>query len=90
MKEQVSPKKAEDGLRPGNHRTIGFINRHGVLFPPGYQFTNGHICWQGFVNLRQCPKCKHVPSMSTEVIKGVCEEADCGYSAVEELERVEL
>ncbi len=78
-------------------RPAAYVNRQGIVFPQGFKFAGGHICWQGNVVLKTCPKCKMEQSISG-AINGVCEnhkcgpdlKQACGHSAVAELEEYSL
>ena len=89
---QDPEKKKMLAARPG-----AFVNRHGIVFPQGFKFPGGHICWQGNVVLKNCPKCKMEQPIS-EAVNGTCGNSrtgpdlkqPCGHSAVAEIEEYQL
>lgn len=77
-------------FQPGIHDGYGYISEKHILFPIKYQFQGGKISWRDVV-LDQCPECGHEPKMSSERVKGKCElETECGFSAIEMLENMEI
>lgn len=67
----------------------GYVNANGVLFPIGYKAHGATVSYFGHVVMNQCPKCrKHM--MAADAIKGLCDNENCGYSAIDEFEAVEL
>ncbi len=77
-------------FQPGMFPELGYISPSHVLFPIGYKFKGGFISWRDVV-LQQCPECGLVMKMSSEQVKGICEDVvSCGYSAIEALDNTEI
>ncbi len=78
---------------PGFHKSVGFVNENGVLFPVGYKYRGGHVGSFGNVVLNRCPKCGNHQSID-EALSGACgnlragpDRTACGFNQVHELEQ---
>lgn len=77
-------------FQPGMFNNYGYITPGHVLFPIGYKFQGGHVSWRDVV-LQHCPECGLVIKMSSEQVKGECEDVEgCGFSAIKMLDNLEI
>ncbi len=68
-------------------KTGFYVNQHGIAFPAGFKFKGGHISSKGNVVLVKCPECGNRLGVS-EAVKGLCDNRDCNYSAVDALDEI--
>lgn len=64
-----------------------YVNQHGIAFPVGFKFRGGHVSSKGNVVLVRCPECGNKLGVS-EAVKGLCDNRDCNYSAVDTLDEI--